>query len=126
MSKRLPILPYRQDLIQKARWLRKHSTPGEIEMWKALKGRQVLGYKFRRQQPIHRFIVDFYCRELKLAIEIDGRSHDFKIEADQERQHIIEQFGVIFLRFSEGDARNYTESVVGEIERWVRDFAKSK
>ena len=119
MSKRLPILPYREDLIEKARWLRKHSTPGEIQVWKAIKNRQILGYKFRRQHPIHCFIVDFYSRELKLAIEIDGRSHDFKIEADKQRQMIIEQYGVSFLRFSEADAKNHTESVIGEIERWI-------
>ena len=119
MEKRIPIIPYREDLITKARWLRKNSTPGEIEVWKAIKNRQLLGYKFRRQHPIHRFIVDFYCKEIKLAIEIDGRSHDFKIEADKERQSIIEQFGVSFLRFSESDAKNYTESVFLEIEKWV-------
>ncbi|HET8864478.1 MAG TPA: endonuclease domain-containing protein [Gracilimonas sp.] len=119
MGKRIPIIPYREDLIAKARWLRKNSTPGEIELWKAIKNRQLLGYKFRRQHPIHRFIVDFYCKEIKLAIEIDGRSHDFKIEADKERQYIIEQFGVSFLRFSESDAKNCTESVFLEIEKWV-------
>ncbi len=123
MKKRIPIIPYREDLIAKARWLRKNSTPGEIEVWKAIKNRQLLEYKFRRQHPIHRFIVDFYCKELKLAIEIDGRSHDFKIEADKERQHIIEQFGVSFLRFSESDAKNYTESVILEIEKWILSYA---
>jgi very-short-patch-repair endonuclease len=119
MAKKLPILPYRQDLIEKARWLRKHSTTGEIRLWNAVKNRQILGYKFRRQHPIHRFIVDFYCRELKLAIEIDGRSHDFKIEADKERQLIIEQFGVSFLRFSESDVKRNTGAVVLEIEKWI-------
>ena len=119
MKKRIPVIPYREDLIAKARWLRKNSTPGEIEVWKAIKNRQVLGYKFRRQHPIHRFIVDFFCRELKLAIEIDGRSHDFKIEADKQRQYIIEQFGVSFLRFTELDAKNNTDSVRLEIEKWA-------
>ncbi len=119
MKKRMRIIPYREDLITKARWLRKNSTPGEIEIWKAIKNKQLLGYKFRRQHPIHRFIVDFYCKELRLAIEIDGRSHDYKIEYDKQCQEIIEQLGVSFLRFSESDARYYTESVVMEIERWI-------
>ncbi|MBO6585092.1 MAG: DUF559 domain-containing protein [Gracilimonas sp.] len=119
MKKRIPIIPYREDLIAKARWLRKNSTPGEIEIYKAIKKKKLLGYKFRRQRPIHRFIVDFYCRELRLAIEIDGRSHDYKIEYDKQRQEIIEQLGVSFLRFSEFDAKHYTESVVMEIERWI-------
>ncbi|MEQ8524019.1 endonuclease domain-containing protein [Gracilimonas sp.] len=119
MKKRIPIIPYRKDLIAKARWLRKNSTPGEIEIWKAIKNKKLLDYKFRRQHPVHRFIVDFYCRELRLAIEIDGRSHDYKIEYDKQRQEIIEQLGVSFLRFSESDAKHYTESVVMEIERWI-------
>ncbi|SMO89122.1 Very-short-patch-repair endonuclease [Gracilimonas mengyeensis] len=121
MGKRLPIIPYRHDLIEKARWLRKNSTPGEIELWKGLKGRQVLGYKFRRQQPLHSFIVDFYCRELKLAIEVDGISHDYKIEYDRDRQYLIEQFGIHFLRFSEPDAKNHTNSVIMQIEEWIVD-----
>ncbi|MGN8226718.1 endonuclease domain-containing protein [Gracilimonas sp. BCB1] len=119
MKKRMRIIPYREDLITKARWLRKNSTPGEIEIWKAIKSKQLLGFKFRRQHPIHHFIVDFYCKELRLAIEIDGRSHDYKIEYDKQRQEIIEQLGVSFLRFSESDAKHHTESVVMEIERWI-------
>lgn len=115
------ILPYREDLIEKARELRKRSTPGEIELWKALKNKQVLGYKFRRQRPINSFIIDFYCADLKLAIEVDGISHDYKIEYDEIRQTKLEEMGVTFLRFSEGDAKRHTESVVLEIERWIQE-----
>jgi len=50
--------------------------PGEVTLWKHLKGKQMCGYDFDRQRPIDRFIVDFYCQELMLAIEIDGSSHD--------------------------------------------------
>ena len=114
------IIPYREDLIEKARELRKKSTPGEIELWKALKGKQILHFKFRRQRPIGNYIVDFYCADLKLAIEIDGVSHDYKIEYDQRRQTKLEEQGISFLRFSESDAKNYTESVVLEIEKWIR------
>ena len=119
MSPRRKIIPYRKELVSIAKKLRKNSTPGEIELWKGLKKKQILGYDFDRQKPIHKYIVDFYCKDLNLAIEIDGRSHDFKIGYDQVRQQELENLGVSFLRFSESDAKNYTQSVLTEIERWI-------
>jgi very-short-patch-repair endonuclease len=110
---------YRKDLIQKARKLRKNSTPGEIELWKLVKNKQVLGYQFRRQRPIKNYIVDFYCKKLRLAIEIDGSSHDYKVEYDQKRQEKLEQLGITFLRFSEKDTKQNADYVVKEIERWI-------
>jgi very-short-patch-repair endonuclease len=111
---------YRKDLIQKARKLRKNSTPGEIELWKLVKNKQVLGYQFRRQRPIKNYIVDFYCKELRLAIEIDGSSHDYKVEYDQKRQEKLEQLGITFLRFSEEDTKENPDYVVIEIEKWIK------
>ncbi|WP_103664858.1 endonuclease domain-containing protein [Gracilimonas amylolytica] len=119
MSPRRKIIPYRKELVSIAKKLRKNSTPGEIELWKGLKKKQILGYDFDRQKPIHKYIVDFYCKDLRLAIEIDGRSHDFKIGYDQVRQQELENLGVSFLRFSESDAKHYTQSVLTEIERWI-------
>lgn len=119
MSKRKPLLPYREDLIEKARKLRKKSTPGERAMWNVLRRKQVLGFEFRRQRPIDCFILDFYCKECMLAIEIDGSSHYYKQEYDNWRQKKLESMGVKFLRFSESDAKKHTESVVKEIEKWL-------
>ncbi len=110
---------YRKDLIEKARKLRKNSTPGQIELWKLVKNKQVLGYQFRRQRPIKNYIVDFYCKELRLAIEIDGSSHDYKVEYDQKRQEKLEQLGITFLRFSEEDTKQNADYVVKEIEKWI-------
>ncbi len=115
MSPRRKIIPYRKELVSIAKKLRKNSTPGEIELWKGLKKKQILGYDFDRQKPIHKYIVDFYCKDLNLAIEIDGRSHDFKIGYDQVRQQELENLGVSFLRFSESDAKNYTQSVLTKL-----------
>jgi very-short-patch-repair endonuclease len=117
VSKNYP--PYRKDLIEKARRLRKNSTPGEIELWKLIKNKQVLGFQFRRQRPIGSFIVDFYCKELKLAIEIDGSSHDYKYKYDQMRQAKLEALGINFLRYSESDTKENPDYVVMEIEKWV-------
>lgn len=101
------ILPYNPMLKELARKLRKDSTLSEVLLWRHLKGRQMLGYDFDRQKPIDNFIVDFFCNELMLAIEIDGDTHNYKINQDIERQKRIEGLGVHFLRFS--DERGKTE-----------------
>ena len=69
-----------------ARKLRKEGTPGEAYLWANLLSRkQFYGYQFNRQFPIENYIVDFICRKLKLVVELDGRSHDFKVDADLKR-----------------------------------------
>ncbi len=110
---------YDPKLIPYSKSLRKNSTLGERLLWKYLRKRQILGYKFRRQYPILNYILDFYCPELKLAIEIDGASHDeSKYEYDLKRQKEVEAYGVIFLRFTEYEVR---ENAVQ-----VADFVQNK
>jgi len=83
------ILHYNQEL---------RSTFSEKILWSKIR-RKALGYEFHRQVPIDEYIVDFYCHELKLAIEIDGTSHDDKLEYDIQRQEKLEHLGVIVVRF---------------------------
>jgi very-short-patch-repair endonuclease len=116
---RRKIIPYSPKLKQLARNLRNNSTPSEVLLWCALKGKQVKGYDFHRQKPIDNFIVDFYCNELSLAIEVDGSSHDEKIEADETRQKRLEVLGVHILRFTERDVRQNLPGVVMTIEEWI-------
>jgi very-short-patch-repair endonuclease len=118
---RYVILPYKPYLKDLARQLRRNMTPGEVVLWKHLKGKQVLGYDFDRQRPIDCFIVDFYCKELMLAIEIDGSSHDSAAAQakDAERQAKLEALGVRFLRFREGEVCHKTTAVVAKIEAWI-------
>jgi very-short-patch-repair endonuclease len=80
--------------------LRQEMPKGEVILWKKLKGGQ-MGYKFRRQHSIGGYVVDFYCPELHLAIEVDGRTHDYhdQIIYDKERQKYIEALGIKVLRF---------------------------
>jgi very-short-patch-repair endonuclease len=120
-SMRYVILPYKPYLKDLARQLRRNMTPGEVVLWKHLKGKQVLGYDFDRQRPIDCFIVDFYCKELMLAIEIDGSSHDSAAAQakDAERQAKLEALGVRFLRFREGEVCHKTTAVVAKIEAWI-------
>ena len=75
-----------------ARDLRQKATPPEQLLWSVLRGRRLGGLKFRRQEPIDQFIVDFCCRELRLVVELDGTSHEDKLLADTTRlQYLIGQ-----------------------------------
>ena len=90
-----------------ARELRKRQTPAEVILWNKLRNRQFLRKKFLRQHPIFFnsegdesfFIADFYCRELKLVIELDGKGHELQKEYDSFRTHIINEFCVKVVRF---------------------------
>jgi very-short-patch-repair endonuclease len=100
-------------------YLRTHSTRAEIVLWYNLKGRQMLGYKFRRQHGVGQYVLDFYCPELRLALEIDGESHD-SIEArvhDEARQRSIEEHSIQFLRFRD-------EEVLGNINGVLKRIAE--
>ena len=110
---------YNQNLRTFSKQLRNNSTIGEVMLWSELK-RKKLGFQFMRQKPIMGYIVDFYCAPLKLAIEIDGSSHDTKIEADVLRQKEIEKLGINFLRFSEEDVRNSLDGVVREVKAVIQ------
>ena len=78
--------------------MRKQPTRTEDLLWAALRNRSLVGRKFRRQHPIGRFILDFYCHEVRLAVEVDGAIHEFQRQADSERHQILESMGIRFLR----------------------------
>jgi very-short-patch-repair endonuclease len=85
--------------------LRRNLSKAEVIMWKHLSNKQMRGYKFRRQYSVDQYIIDFYCPELKLAIEVDGDSHFVPgaEDNDQERQEHIENYGIRFIRFTNDD-----------------------
>jgi len=113
------ILPYNPKLKHYAKELRRSMTLAEVLLWNQLKRRRIQGYDFDRQRPIGEYIVDFYCKELRLAIEVDGKSHDFRQAEDTKRQEVLEGIGVRFIRFWEQDVKHDMESVVGKIEAWI-------
>ncbi|MFQ3647789.1 MAG: DUF559 domain-containing protein, partial [Anaerolinea sp.] len=85
-------------MIEIARKLRRESTPSEDILWQALRNRQLEGRKFRRQQPVGAFVLDFYCADERLAVEVDGPIHNQQKEADAQRQRILESLGIRFVR----------------------------
>lgn len=117
----MTLIPYNPKLKERARQLRKNMTLSEVLLWNRLKGGQMRGLDFDRQRPLDEFIVDFYCKRLKLAIEIDGASHDGKEEKDARRQKRLESYGVRFLRFRDDDVKRDVEGVVRRIENWVSE-----
>ena len=83
-----------------ARQLRRESTPSEAILWEALRNRKLEGRKFRRQHPIGTFVVDFFCQEESLIVEVDGPIHESQKELDHQRQDLIESLGLRFVRVS--------------------------
>mgnify|MGYP001613197120 CR=1 FL=1 len=110
---------YNPKLIERARELRKNSTLSEILLWEKLKGRQLSGYKFRRQSAILKYIVDFYCKELNAVIEIDGLSHDYKMDYDAIRQKNLENAGITILRFNDLEIKKDIKNVLQQISEWI-------
>ncbi len=104
--------------------LRRDMTRAEIVLWYSLKGKQLLGYKFRRQHGVDQYILDFYCPELNLAIEVDGESHNSENarRRDQKRQREIEAYGIRFLRFTDDEVLGNPDRVVDAIEKMVRQL----
>ena len=113
------IIPYNPKLKERARKLRRQSTLSETILWHHLKGRQMRNHDFHRQRPIDNYIVDFFCSELVLAIEIDGASHADKENYDKKRQERLESLGVHFLRFYDSDVKVNIEGVVERIGEWI-------
>ncbi len=118
---RRKIIPYNPKLKHLARALRKNMTLGEILLWQELSGKKVVGFDFDRQRPIDNYIVDFYCKELQLAIEIDGDSHgyDTVIINDKKRQDRLESLGVNFLRFDNDYVLTDISGVLEDVELWI-------
>src|SRR5512140_2690828 len=103
-------------ILTRAREMRHPQTRAETTLWHALRNRQN-GFKFRRQHPIERFIIDFYCAEAKLLIEIDGESHlePSQAEYDEMRTKYLEHLGYQVIRFTNNDVRYNIDAVACEI-----------
>ena len=105
------------DIKFNAREMRKHGTEAEKVLWDCLRDHKLNGYKFRRQHPMGRYILDFYCYEAKLAIEIDGSIHDNKLKQkkDHLRTILIEETGIKMIRFRNHHVLERTRDVLNKI-----------
>ena len=118
---RRTIIPYNPNLVPLANQLRQNMTLAEVLLWNNLKQKQMRGYDFDRQRPIDEYIVDFYCKDLMLAIEIDGWSHDLDASGvnDIQRQQRLEALGVHMLRFRDEEVKHNMANVLWGIEGWI-------
>lgn len=102
----------RHKMVAVAREFRKQSTRSEAILWDALRGKKLAGVKFRRQQPIGPFVVDFFAPAYRLILEVDGPIHANQIQADRERQNLLESLGFKFIRVSADNVENNLEQVL--------------
>jgi very-short-patch-repair endonuclease len=119
------IIPYNPNLKSLARDLRNNSTKSEIILWNKIK-KKSLGVEFHRQVPIDEYIVDFYCHELMLAIEIDGVTHHYNFEKDDTRQKKLESFGIRVIRFDDKDVRFALNDVLRALEITIENIIESE
>ncbi len=107
----------KEELKQTRRVLRNNATPQEVILWSRLKNSN-LGYKFRRQQSLGNYIVDFYCKERKLIVEIDGSQHDDRDAKiyDVSRSNYFKSFGFNVLRFWNNEINTNIQGIVMMIE----------
>ncbi|MFQ5629748.1 MAG: endonuclease domain-containing protein [bacterium] len=120
------IIPYNPKLKELARKLRSQSTLSEVILWNYLKNKKMRGYKFLRQKPLFEYIVDFFCPELMLAIEIDGMAHNERAKEDKQRQQFLEKTGIRFLRFYDHDVKKNIEGVLKSIEKWIAEYENKR
>ena len=104
-------------MLDRMRGLRHKATPPEQLLWSVLRGRRLGGLKFRRQELIEPYIVDFCCRELKLIVELDGSSHEDKLESDMIRSRRLTEQGYRVLRVTNQDVIEDLEAVARYIAR---------
>ena len=100
---------------QFARALRQHPTRAEDILWRQLRGSRFNGAKFRRQVPIDRYVVDFYCHAAKLVVELDGKQHEWFADYDTGRREVVERLGLRVLRFTNEEVCGDLDAVLARI-----------
>ena len=111
----------KKEISENARQLRNNMTLAEILIWSRLRMRKVEGYKFRRQQKIFDYIVDFYCHELKLIIEVDGEIHSLpeQAEKDKRRDKILKINGYHILHLTNYEIESDLSGSAGKIKSYI-------
>ncbi|MDR2875118.1 MAG: DUF559 domain-containing protein [Methylobacillus sp.] len=112
-----PSLPYNPDLREKAKALRKAGNLCEVLLWQQINKGKFKGYDFDRQKIIGNFIVDFYCRNCRVVIEIDGSTHDAKTEYDKKRDIFLGNLGLTVIHIMARDVLQNLEGVMEMLRR---------
>jgi len=107
---------------EKRRKLRQNQTNAEELVWRYLRNKQMLGYKFKRQYSVDHFVIDFYCPELKLAVEVDGASHNDpeRQKNDISRQKYLEAFNIKFVRIKDEELLGNPNNEFMKIENAIK------
>ena len=108
-----------------ARMLRENMTSAEKLLWVKIKGKQILGLRFRRQHPISIFIVDFYCHEARLVVEVDGKIHNQQLEYDDGRTAEMEKFYIEVIRFKNYEIEHDIDEVINKITERLKKRLES-
>jgi very-short-patch-repair endonuclease len=109
-----------------AKYLRKEQTAAEEILWQNLRNRKVGNLKFRRQHAFENYVLDFYCHEIKLAIEADGSIHNepYNKAYDTARTTRLNEYGINVLRFTNDEIENNIVTVINNINEWVKENNK--
>ena len=109
-----------KEKLQRAKELRREMTPAEKILWQEVRAKK-LGVRFRRQQVIDGFIVDFYCHKSALVVEVDGDIHDLQKEEDKRREKVLTEMGLRLVRFRNDEAVRDLSAVVGKIKELLEN-----
>ncbi len=112
-------LPYNPKLKDRARELRQAGNLSEVIFWTEVKKNQFHNIDFDRQRVIGNYIVDFYCKQFGLVIEIDGESHNYKIEYDETREASLKALGLEIIHFNDIDIKNDMDAVLNYLENYI-------
>jgi very-short-patch-repair endonuclease len=116
------------------RKLRRRSTKAEDLLWEQLRNRRFMNKKWRRQHPLFHdllgretfYVPDFYCHEIKLAVEVDGGIHKKRYQYDQVRDGVINALGITVVRFTNEEVKNNMPNVLAVLRRTVEDLGSNK
>lgn len=114
----------KKELLEKRKALRNNATQAEKYLWQELKNSQIFNKKFRRQHSVDNYILDFYCPEIRLAIELDGEHHyeEEQKEYDKKRTEYLNEVGIKVIRFRNTDVIFGRDDIVKEIKRVIQNL----
>ena len=104
-----------EEMLARAKELRREMTPAERILWKRLKANRLNGLHFRRQQVVHGYFPDFYCHQHELIVEVDGDIHEFQQEYDTEREEYLVSLGFRIIRFTNEELQKNLKGVLQKI-----------